>query len=89
MSIRVFSRGGGGAENARPENEGLTLRGLENAGLENDVKTISKPRTKLQGLENDAPRFASHASGKRRLSTRRDSHGRGTVSAGPAITASS
>ena len=37
-------------------------------------------------LENGRPLFASK---KKRLSTRRDSHRRGTVSAGPAITAGS
>jgi len=34
--------GNGGAENARPENDGQKQRGLENAGLENDGQTFSK-----------------------------------------------
>ena len=32
----------GSAENARPENDGQKLRGLENAGLENNGQTFSK-----------------------------------------------
>ena len=42
----------GDAENARPENDGRKLRGLENAGLENDRQTFSKLWAQLRGLEN-------------------------------------
>ena len=50
----------GATENARPENDGVEnggqipkeLRGLENAGLENDGQTFSNLRPKLRGLEN-------------------------------------
>ena len=39
-----FIRFWGDAENARPENDGQKLRGLENAGLENDGQTCGHSR---------------------------------------------
>ena len=40
-----------GQENARVENDGQKLRGLENAGLVNDGQTFSQLWAKLRGLE--------------------------------------
>jgi len=43
--LALLAGGGwGDAENARPENDGQKLRGLENAGLENEGQTCGHSR---------------------------------------------
>ena len=54
-------------ENERLENDRQILRGLENAGLENDGQTFSNLRPKLRGLENAGQLCGLHMSRKSRL----------------------